>query len=163
VAKDYVEQRSGAYLIAGTRVSLDSVVHAFLRGESLVGSEAVPWIRPNCPSLTVFTGRPKFGWLRISKKDTPTSSIFSLKVLVYVGIEAELCFSWLLPPVRRGSRGRSSPPSPSFASCQTSVSRASPRRRPLASRRYPPRPSVQGGRRSIQRPEALIAVSDLLG
>jgi hypothetical protein len=39
VAKDYVEQRSGAYLIAGTRVSLDSVVHAFLRGESLVGSE----------------------------------------------------------------------------------------------------------------------------
>src|SRR5277367_557798 len=34
VAKDYVEEHSGAYFIAGTRVSLDSVVYAFLRGES---------------------------------------------------------------------------------------------------------------------------------
>jgi uncharacterized protein (DUF433 family) len=43
VAKDYVEQRSGAYFIAGTRVSLDSVVHAFLRGESPEGiAEAFP-------------------------------------------------------------------------------------------------------------------------
>ncbi|HEX8070280.1 MAG TPA: DUF433 domain-containing protein [Pyrinomonadaceae bacterium] len=30
----YVEQSEGAYRIAGTRVSLDSVVHAFLRGET---------------------------------------------------------------------------------------------------------------------------------
>ena len=34
MAKDYVEEHSGAYFIAGTRVSLDSVVYAFLRGES---------------------------------------------------------------------------------------------------------------------------------
>jgi uncharacterized protein (DUF433 family) len=34
VAKDYVEEHSGAYFIAGARVSLDSVVYAFLRGES---------------------------------------------------------------------------------------------------------------------------------
>ena len=34
MVKDYVEQRDGAYFIAGTRVSLDSVVYAFLRGES---------------------------------------------------------------------------------------------------------------------------------
>jgi len=34
MAKEYVEQREGAYRISGTRVSLDSVVYAFLRGAS---------------------------------------------------------------------------------------------------------------------------------
>jgi len=37
MAADYVEQRDRGYYIAGTRVSLDSVVHAFLRGESPEG------------------------------------------------------------------------------------------------------------------------------
>lgn len=31
---EYVEQRDGGYFIAGTRMSLDSVVYGFLRGES---------------------------------------------------------------------------------------------------------------------------------
>jgi uncharacterized protein (DUF433 family) len=31
---DYVEQRNGGYYVAGTRISLDSVVYAFLNGES---------------------------------------------------------------------------------------------------------------------------------
>jgi len=31
---EYVEQRNGGYYVAGTRVSLDSVVYAFRRGES---------------------------------------------------------------------------------------------------------------------------------
>jgi uncharacterized protein (DUF433 family) len=34
MAKDYIEQRNGNYYVAGTRVSLDSIVHAFRRGES---------------------------------------------------------------------------------------------------------------------------------
>jgi uncharacterized protein (DUF433 family) len=34
MAKDYIEQRDGNYYIAGTRASLDSIVHAFRRGES---------------------------------------------------------------------------------------------------------------------------------
>lgn len=43
MAKDYVEQRNGGYFIEGTRVSLDSVVHAFLRGESPEGiAESFP-------------------------------------------------------------------------------------------------------------------------
>jgi uncharacterized protein (DUF433 family) len=33
----YVEQRDGGYYVLGTRVSLDSVVYAFLRGESADG------------------------------------------------------------------------------------------------------------------------------
>lgn len=38
-----MEQHSGAYFIAGTRVSLDSVVYAFLRGESPEGiAESFP-------------------------------------------------------------------------------------------------------------------------
>jgi len=32
--KDYVEQRRGGYWIAGTRISLDSIVYAFRRGAS---------------------------------------------------------------------------------------------------------------------------------
>jgi len=32
VTKEYVEKREGAYRICGTRVSLDSIVYAFLRG-----------------------------------------------------------------------------------------------------------------------------------
>jgi uncharacterized protein (DUF433 family) len=32
--KEYVEQHRGAYRIAGSRVSLDSVVYAFWRGQS---------------------------------------------------------------------------------------------------------------------------------
>ena len=34
MAREYVEQLEGAYRISGTRVSLDSVVYAFLRGAS---------------------------------------------------------------------------------------------------------------------------------
>ena len=30
----YIEQRDGAYVVAGSRVSLDSVVYAFLSGQS---------------------------------------------------------------------------------------------------------------------------------
>ena len=34
MAKEYIEERGGNYYVAGTRVSLDSIVHAFRRGES---------------------------------------------------------------------------------------------------------------------------------
>lgn len=34
MATEYVEQREGVYPISGTRVSLDSIVYAFLRGAS---------------------------------------------------------------------------------------------------------------------------------
>lgn len=34
MTKDYIQQRDGNYYVAGTRVSLDSIVHAFRRGES---------------------------------------------------------------------------------------------------------------------------------
>jgi uncharacterized protein (DUF433 family) len=43
MAKEYIEQRDGGYFIAGTRVSLDSVAYAFLRGESPEGiAESFP-------------------------------------------------------------------------------------------------------------------------
>lgn len=34
MAKEYIEERDGSYYVAGTRISLDSIVHAFSRGES---------------------------------------------------------------------------------------------------------------------------------
>jgi uncharacterized protein (DUF433 family) len=45
--KEYIEQRDGGYRVAGTRVSLDSVVYAFLRGESPEG------IAESFPALTL--------------------------------------------------------------------------------------------------------------
>ena len=44
---DYVEHRSGGYFVSGTRVSLDSVVYSFLRGESPEG------IADSFPALTL--------------------------------------------------------------------------------------------------------------
>jgi uncharacterized protein (DUF433 family) len=37
MGKEYIEERNGGYYIKGARVTLDSVVHAFLRGESPEG------------------------------------------------------------------------------------------------------------------------------
>lgn len=34
MAKEYMEQRDGVYYVAGTRISLDSIVNSFRRGES---------------------------------------------------------------------------------------------------------------------------------
>ena len=34
MSKEYIEQREGGYYVSGTRVSLDSLIHAFRRGES---------------------------------------------------------------------------------------------------------------------------------
>jgi uncharacterized protein (DUF433 family) len=34
MAKEYIENREGNCYLAGTRISLDSIVHAFRRGES---------------------------------------------------------------------------------------------------------------------------------
>lgn len=43
MANEYVEQRNGGYYVLGPRVSLDSVVYAFLRGESPEGiAESFP-------------------------------------------------------------------------------------------------------------------------
>ena len=47
MAKEYVQERGGAYSIKGTRVSLDSVVYEFLRGESPEG------IAESFPALTL--------------------------------------------------------------------------------------------------------------
>lgn len=44
---EYIDQRNGSYYVAGTRVSLDSIVYSYKGGDS---PEA---IRQNLPSLTV--------------------------------------------------------------------------------------------------------------
>jgi uncharacterized protein (DUF433 family) len=47
MSKEYIEQRDGGYYIAGTRISLDSVVYAFRRGAPPEG------IRHSYPLLTL--------------------------------------------------------------------------------------------------------------
>ncbi|MGA2712956.1 MAG: DUF433 domain-containing protein [Bryobacteraceae bacterium] len=44
---EYVEQRNGGYYVAGTRVSLDSIVYSFRSGDS------PETIRQNFPSLSL--------------------------------------------------------------------------------------------------------------
>ena len=44
---EFVEQRNGGYYVSGTRVSLDSIVYAYRRGESAES------IRQNFPSLSL--------------------------------------------------------------------------------------------------------------
>ena len=45
MAREYVEQRDGGYFVRDSRVSLDSVVFAFLRGESPEGiTESFPYL-----------------------------------------------------------------------------------------------------------------------
>jgi uncharacterized protein (DUF433 family) len=47
MAKEYIEQRDNGYFVQGTRISLDSVVYAFLKGESPEG------IAESFPALTL--------------------------------------------------------------------------------------------------------------
>src|SRR5258706_194914 len=47
MTKEYVEEREGGYFLVGARVSLDSVVYSFLRGESPEG------IVDSFPALTL--------------------------------------------------------------------------------------------------------------
>lgn len=43
MASDYIDRRDDGYFVSGTRISLDSVVYAFLRGESPEGiAESFP-------------------------------------------------------------------------------------------------------------------------
>ena len=45
--REYVDRRNGGYYVAGTRVSLDSIVHGFKSGDS------PETIRQSFPSLTL--------------------------------------------------------------------------------------------------------------
>ena len=46
MGKEYIERRDGGYFIKGARVSLDSLVYAFLRGESPEGiADSYPALR----------------------------------------------------------------------------------------------------------------------
>lgn len=59
VAREYVEQRDGGYWISGTRVSLDSIVYAFLRGsgpESIAQSFPVLRLEEVYGAITFYLG-----------------------------------------------------------------------------------------------------------
>ena len=59
MTREYVEQRDGGYWIAGTRVSLDSIVYAFLRGaapESIAQSFPVLKLEEVYGAVTYYLG-----------------------------------------------------------------------------------------------------------
>jgi uncharacterized protein (DUF433 family) len=54
---EYVDQRNGGYYVAGTRISLDSVVYAFLRGET---PEEIEDSYPGCMTPEQIVGAIEF-------------------------------------------------------------------------------------------------------
>ena len=58
----YVEQREGVYMVAGARVSLDSIVYAFVSGES---AEAIARAFPVLSLEQVYVSR---GGLRVVRR-----------------------------------------------------------------------------------------------
>jgi uncharacterized protein (DUF433 family) len=82
--KEYVEQRDGAWYVAGTRVSLDSIVHAFRRGESpeticqnfeLLRLEevygAIAWYLANQSAVDEYMVRQEEKWAEEKRKAEP--------------------------------------------------------------------------------------------
>jgi len=60
MAREYVEQRDGGYWVSGSRVSLDSIVFAFLRGaapESIAQSFPVLRLEEVYGAITYFLSR----------------------------------------------------------------------------------------------------------
>jgi uncharacterized protein (DUF433 family) len=53
MAQEYIEQRDGGYYFIGSRVSLDSVAHEFLQGES---PEAIVHAFPSLSLVQVYGG-----------------------------------------------------------------------------------------------------------
>ena len=53
MAQEYIEERGGGYYFVGSRVSLDSVTHQFLQGES---PEAIVQAFPSLSLLQVYGG-----------------------------------------------------------------------------------------------------------
>jgi hypothetical protein len=56
----YVEEREGGYYVAGARISLDSIVHAFQEGESPEAIlKAFPMAGPESTAQSPFTSKTK--------------------------------------------------------------------------------------------------------
>ena len=64
MAKEYIDERDGNYFVAGTRVSLDSIVYAFRRGES---PETI------CQNFEVLHLEEVYGRSRTTWQTKPTS------------------------------------------------------------------------------------------
>src|SRR5258708_40229865 len=75
MAKEYIEERDGSYYVSGTRISLDSVVHLFRRGESPEticqnfellrleeGYGAIPFYLANQPAIDAYLIRQDQKW-----------------------------------------------------------------------------------------------------
>lgn len=75
MAKEYVEKRGGNYYVAGTRISLDSIVYAFRRGESpeMIAVEfelllleevygAIAYYLANCAAIDAYLLRQDEKW-----------------------------------------------------------------------------------------------------
>lgn len=84
MAKEYIEQREGGYYVSGTRVSLDSLIHAFRRGESpeticqnfevLLLEEvygAIAYYLANQAHMDAYLDMQKQNWIRSKREAEP--------------------------------------------------------------------------------------------
>ena len=84
IAKDYVEERNGGYYVAGTRVSLDSIVQCFSEGlspeaileefENLTLAQvfgAITFYLENRPAIDAYRPRQKQRFEAVRQKSAP--------------------------------------------------------------------------------------------
>ncbi len=86
MVRQYVEQRDGGYWVAGTRVSLDSIVYAFLEGqtaESIAQAFPVLSLEQTCGSIAFYlANRPAVdAYLRLAGSQASVEAVdFGLNV-----------------------------------------------------------------------------------
>lgn len=94
MAKQYVTEQNGNYYIAGTRISLDSIVHAFRRGESpeticqnfeLLGLEhvygAIAYYLANQADVDAYLQRQSGKWAEAQRDAEPLPASLREKLL----------------------------------------------------------------------------------
>jgi uncharacterized protein (DUF433 family) len=91
VSKEYVTQVHGAYRISGTRVSLDSVVYAFLNG---VSPESIQ------DSFPVLTLEQVYGAIAYYLAHQPSSMLISTKERRNLLLSASACGSEIFSCIR---------------------------------------------------------------
>jgi uncharacterized protein (DUF433 family) len=87
MAKEYIEERDGNYYVAGTRISLESIVQGFQRGESpeaicqsfeLLGLEevygAIVYYLANQPAVDAYLLRQREKWAEGKRNAEPLPS-----------------------------------------------------------------------------------------
>jgi uncharacterized protein (DUF433 family) len=100
VNREYVEERQGSYYVGGTRVSLDSVVYAFLDGQS---AEAIAQALPLLTLEQVYGALTYYLAHRVAIDDYLAAQREAFEARRQASREADPMFYQKLAAARRGA------------------------------------------------------------